>query len=122
MPGWVYILHFDRPHHHARHYIGCCSNLHHRMLAHSNGEGANLMKVLVGLGIGWTIGGLYFIQDESKMRRIERRAKNQKNSERFCELCSPEGTRRLVGAESYSIDLLGEEVRYPHASTPTEEV
>lgn len=111
--AWVYILHFNRPHHHARHYTGCCTDLYGRMERHAHGQGACLTKALLGLGIGWTLGGLYCVSADT-MRKVERRIKNNKNAARFCELCSPEGNARVHGAEAYDIGLIDFSTRYPH--------
>lgn len=38
--GVIYVLHFDRPLHHARHYVGYARNLRARLQAHAGGRGS----------------------------------------------------------------------------------
>jgi hypothetical protein len=35
----TYLLHFSRPYHHARHYLGSSANLGARIAAHARGRG-----------------------------------------------------------------------------------
>ena len=42
----VYLLHFDQPYKHARHYIGWTNDLAARVELHANGGGARLMAVV----------------------------------------------------------------------------
>lgn len=51
--GTVYLLHFDRPYRHARHYVGWTSNLDGRLAEHTAGHGARLLAVVHAAGIGW---------------------------------------------------------------------
>ena len=50
--GTVYLLHFDQPYKHARHYIGWAVNLTARLAAHERGYGARLLAVVRDAGIG----------------------------------------------------------------------
>ena len=49
--GVVYLIHFDEPFQHARHYLGYTKNLDTRLAAHRAGSGARLMKVISEQGI-----------------------------------------------------------------------
>lgn len=53
----IYILHFDTPLHHARHYVGYCADgtLNERLARHRAGHGSRLMAALEEAGIGYTI-------------------------------------------------------------------
>ncbi|HEX2174216.1 MAG TPA: endonuclease, partial [Dehalococcoidia bacterium] len=51
----VYLLHFDRPFGHARHYLGFARNIDARLAAHAAGHGARLTQVVRAAGIGWTL-------------------------------------------------------------------
>ena len=44
--GTVYLLHFDRPYAHARHYTGWTTDLTTRLADHAAGHGARLLAVL----------------------------------------------------------------------------
>ncbi len=49
----VYLIHFDRPYQHARHYLGTTNDLPHRLRQHASGckyGGARLMEVIVQAG------------------------------------------------------------------------
>lgn len=91
----VYLLHFDRPFKHARHYVGFveeADKVASRLQRHADGDGAALTRAGIGLAIVRTWQG--------KSRRFERRLKNQKHHTRLCPLCNPSGfagrTRRTV--------------------------
>lgn len=80
--GWVYILHFDLPYHHALHYVGWALELFPRLDAHARGKGARLMEVLANVGIGWQL-----VSFRRGTRTDERKIKNAKNTGRFCPIC-----------------------------------
>ena len=44
--GTVYLLHFDQPYKHARHYVGWASNVKRRLAEHEAGRGARLLAVV----------------------------------------------------------------------------
>jgi predicted GIY-YIG superfamily endonuclease len=83
--GTVYLLHFDTPYWHARHYIGWTENLDERLEAHRNGTGANLMWVIKQVGIGFQLAR----QWNNASRRDERRIKNLGGASRMCPVCTP---------------------------------
>jgi predicted GIY-YIG superfamily endonuclease len=51
----VYLLHFERKLHHARHYLGYARDLDRRLQEHQAGQGARLMEVVVEAGIPWQL-------------------------------------------------------------------
>ena len=51
----VYVLHFDRPYQHARHYLGSCQDLERRFTQHGKGHGARLLAVISAAGITWQL-------------------------------------------------------------------
>jgi hypothetical protein len=59
--GTVYLLHFERPYKHARHYLGFAQDLERRLELHRAGRGARLVEVIAQAGIGFqlarTLGG-----------------------------------------------------------------
>jgi hypothetical protein len=53
--GTVYLLHFERPYRHARHYLGFAEDLERRLELHRAGRGARLVDVVVAAGIGFQL-------------------------------------------------------------------
>lgn len=89
--GTVYLLHFDRPYRHARHYCGCTTDLPARLTAHGTGRGARLVEVITGAGIGFTLA-----RTRPGTRTRERQIKRQGGLSRRCPLCgiTPRSTGR----------------------------
>jgi predicted GIY-YIG superfamily endonuclease len=81
--GTVYLLHFDRPLAHARHYTGWSANLPLRLAEHRAGHGARLTEVVAGAGIGWRLARTW----PNTTRADERRLKKQGGASRRCPLC-----------------------------------
>jgi predicted GIY-YIG superfamily endonuclease len=81
--GTVYLLHFDRPFKHARHYIGWTRDLDARLADHRSGSGAVLLGVLKREGIGFKLARTWTPAD----RHRERRIKNQGGASRCCPMC-----------------------------------
>jgi len=83
--GKVYLLHFEKPYHHARHYIGYCENgdLDGRIERHRNGRGARLLEVVTEAGISFRIARIWHEVD----RNFERKLKNRKKSSQLCPIC-----------------------------------
>lgn len=81
--GVVYLLHFDAPYQHARHYCGWTSNLSARLAAHAEGAGARLLQVVSSAGIAWTLARTW----DGVTRGRERQIKNQGGLSRCCPLC-----------------------------------
>jgi len=95
----VYLLHFDKPLCHARHYIGYTENLDKRILQHRSGNGhARLMEVIYELGIGFRIARVWFGED----RHFERMLKNQKNAPRLCPYCNKRISHMLYQPELFN--------------------
>ncbi len=81
--GTVYLLHFDQPYHHARHYIGFATDLERRLIQHQSGSGARLVEVVVNAGRSFTLARIWPNTDRSFERRLHRR----KDSPRMCPVC-----------------------------------
>lgn len=78
----VYLLHFDAPYRHARHYLGSADDLEARIEAHRKGKGARLMAVINAAGIGFKLARTW-----EGTRALERQLKRRKASPRLCPLC-----------------------------------
>lgn len=81
--GTVYLLHFDQPYKHARHYIGWTEDLLARLDQHARGCGARLMTVISRAGIGFTLARVC-----EGTRATERAIKNCGGAVRYCPLCT----------------------------------
>lgn len=80
--GVIYLLHFDRPYRHARHYTGWTTDLQTRLAEHAAGHGARLLAVVAAKGIGWQLARTW-----TGPRSRERRLKNRGGASRHCPLC-----------------------------------
>ena len=83
LTGTVYLLHFDTPLGHAKHYTGWSANLSLRLAEHAAGHGARLTEVVAAAGIGWTLARTW----PGVTRTYERKLKNQGGASRRCPLC-----------------------------------
>ncbi|MEJ7810408.1 MAG: hypothetical protein WKG32_08345 [Gemmatimonadaceae bacterium] len=106
--GTVYLLHFDRPLAHAKHYTGWTRDLDARLAQHRAGRGARLVEVVTEAGITFTIARTW-----KGTRKLERMLKRHGGQSRNCPLCSGDaalrrGTCRRFGrATSYAAALAG---------------
>jgi predicted GIY-YIG superfamily endonuclease len=81
--GKVYMIHFEQPYKHARHYVGYSDNLTFRLQHHRNGTGARLMQVVNEAGIGWVVA---LVAEGTRLD--ERALKNRKNTPKLCPVCT----------------------------------
>ncbi|WP_187281078.1 hypothetical protein [Nonomuraea sp. C10] len=89
--GIVYLLHFERPYKHARHYIGWTpGDLNRRLRQHRNGTGARLMAVITAEGIDFVVARTW-----TGGRNLERSLKRRGGASRCCPLCGI--TPRVTG-------------------------
>ena len=82
--GTVYLLHFDQPYQHARHYTGFTEDLLERLEKHARGHGARLMNVISHTGIGFVL-----VRTCEGTRDTERAIKNMGGAVRYCPACTP---------------------------------
>jgi predicted GIY-YIG superfamily endonuclease len=80
--GTIYLIHFDRPYRHARHYLGWAVDLDARLSEHAAGRGARLLAVVRDAGIGWQLARTW-----TGTRTRERQIKTQGGASRCCPLC-----------------------------------
>ena len=83
----VYLIHFNKPYRHARHYLGFTENLDKRITDHLCGMGARLMEVITNAKIEWKISRTW--QGD---RKLERRLKNA-HGPHLCPECNPRAQR-----------------------------
>jgi hypothetical protein len=85
--GVVYLIHFDTPYRHARHYMGFAEqgNLDARLARHAAGRGARLIEVIQQAGITWQLARTW----ENATRDDERRMKCRGHARR-CPICRAE--------------------------------
>ena len=117
---WIYVIHFERGLHHARHYTGSTDNLERRLHDHAMGYGSRLTHELYLQGIDWVLGGLYQGKNiQQSIREIEKRAKNRHNGPHHCLLCqesltiAPKGTFAVPFPKTFPTD--SESIRRMHA-------
>jgi hypothetical protein len=95
--GTVYLLHFDRPYHHARHYIGFTRNLARRTARHRAGQGSPLIGAAIRAGIKFTVARVW----HNVTGRFERRLHNMPRK-LVCPLCA--GSRNVRPARPMIAD------------------
>jgi predicted GIY-YIG superfamily endonuclease len=92
--GTVYLLHFERPYQHARHYLGWSADLEARLAEHRAARGSPLIRAAAASGIGFLVARTW-----PGDRRAERRLHRVKNSPaRLCPIC-----RRMAAASSQEL-------------------
>jgi predicted GIY-YIG superfamily endonuclease len=100
--GTVYLLHFDRPYKHAKHYTGWTDDLGARLAHHAAGNGARLLAVVHAAGIGWQLARTW-----PGDRARERQIKRQGGASRHCPMCGVKPRRAAAvapddGGEEYT--------------------
>ena len=90
--GFVYLLHFDTPLAHARHYIGSTDNLERRLKQHSKGRSACIMRAVTEKGITWRLARTWPYETLHEARLAEHHFKESyKNARRtLCPICREE--------------------------------
>lgn len=78
----VYLICFDRPYKHARHYLGSAEDVRKREDVHLAGSGARLLQVVNQAGISWSIVRLWY-----GGRDRERELKRWHSGVKLCPRC-----------------------------------
>jgi predicted GIY-YIG superfamily endonuclease len=78
----IYLLHFDPPYKHAKHYLGYSADPVKRFERHKAGHGARLVKVAMAAGVKMVL-----VWVKSGNRKLERRLKGH-SSTRICTVCT----------------------------------
>ena len=81
----VYLIHFDKPLHHARHYLGFSEDLLGRIQKHRNGQSAEFMRAIAKEQISWHVSRIW-----DGDRTFERMLKDQHNASHLCPTCIQE--------------------------------
>jgi predicted GIY-YIG superfamily endonuclease len=81
----VYLIHFDTPLAHARHYLGYADDISRRVATHKRGQGARILQVCIERGITFQLVRTW----RGRNRAWERRLKNRKNAKILCPVCNP---------------------------------
>lgn len=86
VPG-LYLLHFERPFHHAQHYLGWARHREERIQAHLEGDSdaSRLMRAVHEAGIKVT-----WVQFLDGGKSTERKIKNRGTLKKTCLMCRPE--------------------------------
>jgi len=85
LQGTVYLIHFERPYKHARHYLGWTVDIEQRLKSHATGNGARLMEVVTKAGIPWHVSRTWQGGPE-----LEQALKTWNNGSRHCFSCMQE--------------------------------
>src|ERR1700691_2727468 len=81
--GTVYLIHLQRPYHHARHYLGWTMDVERRLALHRAGGGSPLLRAAVAAGISFEVARTW-----SGDRHLERRLHRYKNdAAQLCPIC-----------------------------------
>lgn len=85
---YVYVIHFNKPYKHARHYTGIAKDVDQRMKEHLGGYGAKLTKVIKEAGIGFSHSIIKEYPTFSEAKAEEKRLKTKiKKPQRYCPIC-----------------------------------
>ena len=90
--GTVYLIHFEFPYKHARHYLGYSAKLSQRAIRHSKNNGARLIQVINAAGISWSV-----VRTWPGNRGKERRLKKRHDSPILCPVCNPKSWNKNGG-------------------------
>lgn len=96
--GYVYLLHFDQPLAHARHYIGFTTDIDGRLRRHERGGGSCLIAAIAGRNIGYIVARVWRGDGN-----FERKLKRQKNGPRLCPICERLRNERKASEEIKTI-------------------
>ena len=81
--GLIYLLHFERSYHHARHYLGYTDDLEARVAEHRAGRGSPLVAAAIRDGIEFCVAATW-PGDRTEERRLHR---YRNSPRRLCPIC-----------------------------------
>lgn len=79
----VYLLHFETPYKHAKHYVGYSKDIDARIELHRQGQAARLTQVIKAAGISFVEAKRW----RNKSQAFERSLKNRGGASRYCPIC-----------------------------------
>jgi predicted GIY-YIG superfamily endonuclease len=91
MGATAYLIHFDEPYHHARHYLGATYDLASRIEQHRNGIGSPLIRAVNEAGISWGV-----VRTWRDGFNAEKIAKSIQNNCFLCPICNPQTLNRTA--------------------------
>lgn len=83
----VYLIHFDKPFKHAKHYLGYAKDVPKRVARHRSGAGAKLLRAVQQAGIGWEVVRIW----PEGGRATERKLKGYGGRSKLCPVCRGKG-------------------------------
>lgn len=85
----VYLIHFERALHHARHYVGytAMESVEARLARHRDGRGARLLAACNAAGIGYEIVRVWPFGDIPSAKAQEKRLKRAGRNPDRCPVC-----------------------------------
>jgi hypothetical protein len=83
----VYLLHFNEPCCHARHYLGSTDDLDNRLQEHRTGQGARLTQVIHDAGISFILARTW--EGGRDLERKKRVISRNPSAERFSHASPP---------------------------------
>lgn len=92
--GTVYLVHFDSPFSHAKHYMGFTEreDVENRLEEHRTNRGSKLLRAVNAAGISWRLSRTW----EGMTRSEERKLKNGKRAPRLCPMCQAQKKAKPV--------------------------
>lgn len=83
--GYVYVLYFDRPLHHAQRYLGATRNFDTRLKYHCKGKGSHITRAAREQGIHLCIEAVLELPTYREALALERKLKRWKNNRKAAE-------------------------------------
>jgi hypothetical protein len=96
----VYLIHFEQPFHHARHYVGYTDNLQRRFNEHVHRKNSSpLLVAASAAGIAWRVAMIW----PQAGRDLERLIKRTHHTARYCPEC---GAKIETDLPKYALELM----------------
>ena len=106
LQGTIYLICFDKPFGHARHYLGWAVDHHKRLRRHRKGIGAKLLRAVQNAGIGYVV-----VRTWQGDRKFERKLKDRNNRGKLCPRCNPTSWSRNGTVKEVAIDAADRQER-----------
>lgn len=92
----VYLIHFDEPYYHARHYLGYSADLEGRIRSHRLSRGAKLLRAVNAAGIGWQV-----VRVWEGGYDLEQMLKAWHNAPRLCPICQQQAVIESMNGQAW---------------------